>query len=166
MFRVVKGPYPDDLTAKAAFAALPEALKRGQKTPLVRRVFSLRENSISMPLKPVSTKITPSAATELVQTAAPRTGADGFTLQLLASDLQENVQRIVEKYPELALRVHRGTELHAPFRVLYGDFPTADHAKAALEELPSSLLDSVGGPLLVKSSREPDGAVITVATRP
>ena len=93
------------------------------------------------------------------------TAPDGYTLQLLASDARENVERMLRQYPELALRIHADTNNTSTFRVLYGDFPSADQAKAAIDELPSTLVDAVGGRLMVKSSREPDGDVVTIATR-
>ena len=158
LYRVLQAPFTDETSAKAAFNALPDGLKNGQSEPLIRRVSSVLTGAVAVDSSTAVTTPTPPVQTD-------ETAPDGYTLQLLASDARENVERMLRQYPELALRIHADTNNTSTFRVLYGDFPSADQAKAAIDELPSSLVDAVGGRLMVKSSREPDGDVVTIATR-
>ena len=158
LYRVLQAPFTDETSAKAAFNALPDGLKNGQSEPLIRRVSSVLTGAVAVESSTAVTTPTPPVQTN-------ETAPDGYTLQLLASDARENVERMLRQYPELALRIHADTNNPSTFRVLYGDFPSADQAKSAIDELPSTLIDAVGGRLMVKSSREPDGDVVTIATR-
>ena len=158
LYRVLQAPFTDETSAKAAFNALPDGLKNGQSEPLIRRVSSVIAGAVAVDSSTAVATPTPSVQTD-------ETAPDGYTLQLLASDARENVERMLRQYPELALRIHADTNNTSTFRVLYGDFPSADQAKSAIDELPSTLVDAVGGRLMVKSSREPDGDVVTIATR-
>ena len=87
---------------------------------------------------------------------------------ILVVSARDKIDQLVSGYPELALRVHKdgpgaGAER---YRLLFGDFPTADHAKAAVMDLPQGLLNAVGdNDLLVKASSEPEGPVLGIAKR-
>ena len=158
LYRVLQAPFTDEASAKAAFNALPEGLKNGQSEPLIRRVASVLTGAIAIHSSTAANTPTPAAQSD-------QTAPDGYTLQLLASDARDNVERMLRQYPELALRIHKDTNNTSTLRVLYGDFPTADQAKSAIDELPATLIDAVGGRLMVKLSSAPDGDVVTIATR-
>jgi septal ring-binding cell division protein DamX len=165
LYRVVTGPFSDELSAKAAFTSLPAELKRDQTTPLVRKVSALQNNAVVAPLATAGVGTAPQGTDSQSGALLASGGPDGYTLQLLMSQTRANVQRVVEAYPEFALRIHSDGKALETFRVLYGDFPTADAAKNAASALPESLLSTLAGPPLVKASDEPEGAVVTVATR-
>lgn len=170
LYRVVTGPFDDPGAARSAFAVLPDTLKRGETTPLVRKVSSLRGvPDASVPPDSTANTTAPTIAASATEPDAGQneaTGPDGYTLQLFMSQRRENVQRVVQQYPDLALRVHTDGQARETFRVLYGDFPTPGAARAAIQTLPESLLSTIDGPPLVKSSRAPAGGVVTAATRP
>ncbi|NKC14924.1 MAG: hypothetical protein GKR94_22885 [Gammaproteobacteria bacterium] len=140
-FRIVKGPYPDQPTAKAAFITLPESLK-GAHQPLYRTVSALRATLPTSSQHPLDQRATAAVAQ--------------YTLQLFASGRRDNADRLIEQYPALSLRIHAGEQ----FRVLYGNFDSVNAAKEAMNALPAALLRATGKPLL-KPSNNPDGAAVS-----
>ncbi|MBT6277334.1 MAG: hypothetical protein HOI95_24785 [Chromatiales bacterium] len=150
-YRVVNGPYPDQITAKAAYAGLPNTLKNGS-VPLFRSVSALRTALHGNAATPTEVVSLASASSEK---AAPGL-SDAYTLQLFASDRRDNVEKMMAEYPGIGLRMFGGDK----FRVLFGDFESTDAAKAAVSTLPEALLQATGTPL-IKTSADPDGAAVS-----
>jgi septal ring-binding cell division protein DamX len=78
-----------------------------------------------------------------------------YTLQVFASSSSENVDRLVARYPALALRVHVSEGEATPYRVLYGSFDSTREAEDAAAELPAAMLKEVGKPLVRESADFP-----------
>lgn len=140
-YRVFYGDFATEDAAQAAHASLPESVRRAQPLAYAKRVGDLR------------------AAFGLA--GASRTGggplaaenAERYTLQLFASDNRENVDRLVQTYPALDLKVHAAASGDSRYRVLYGSFASEADARLAGESLPRAILDDTGTPL-VKSIAE------------
>jgi hypothetical protein len=139
-FRLVHGAFASEEQARLAHAALPTGLHGPGPNPTVRRIGDLREQlhntrgQASMPI------VNPPSV---------------YTLQVFASSSSENVDRLVARYPALALRVHVSEGEATPYRVLYGSFDSTREAEDAAAELPAAMLKEVGKPLVRESADFP-----------
>jgi len=126
-YRVLYGSFASAEEARRAYGALPEALRREQPNPLVRRFAELT-----------------TATSRARQPATP----GGYTLQVLASNDRANAERLIAAYPRLALRLRETPGAALRYRVLLGHFPSDAAARRALAGLPAELLRAAGTPLV------------------
>ena len=136
-YRMIHGAFPSEEQARAAHDRLPADLRGESSNPYVRRIGALRIEFRDSP-EPTAQ---PSPATSPV-----------YTLQLFASTSRENVDRLVDRYRTLDLRVHTIDGEMTRYRVLYGEFDTPEAAKAASANLPPAMIEEVGTPLLRETS--------------
>jgi cell division septation protein DedD len=141
-YRMVHGAFASEDQARAAHRALPADLRSESTDPFMRRIGTLRDE-LRAPPAPAALAPAAPAATD----AAPK-----YTLQLFASSNRENIDRLVDRYPALDLRVSTVDGETARYRVLFGRFDSPEAAQAASAELPATMLEEVGTPLLRETS--------------
>lgn len=79
--------------------------------------------------------------------------SSSYTLQLFALSNAENVQKVLDTYPQLDLRVISGANGARPHRIVFGSFAAEDDAAAPYRDLPADL--TRGQPIpVIKSSAE------------
>jgi len=74
-------------------------------------------------------------------------------LQLFALSTAENVQKVLNAYPQLDLRVVSGTNGASPHRIMFGSFAAEAIAAAAYLGLPADLTRGQPTPI-IKSNAE------------
>lgn len=139
-FRLVHGAFASEEQARIAYAALPAGLRGPGPGPTVRRIGDLREQLHSARGKAPMRIANPASV---------------YTLQVLASSSSENANRLVARYPALALRVHFSEGEATPYRVLYGSFDSTREAEDAAAKLPATILKEAGTPLVRDSADFP-----------
>ncbi|MEM7252487.1 MAG: SPOR domain-containing protein [Pseudomonadota bacterium] len=73
-----------------------------------------------------------------------------YTLQLFASSRSANARRLIERFPDLPLRLHEVSVPGSRYRVVYGLYPSAAAARAAAKALPARITDNTG-PALIRA---------------
>ena len=139
-YRMVHGAFASEDQARAAHRALPADLRGESTDPFMRRIGTLRDE-LRAPPAPAAPAAP--AATD----AVPE-----YTLQLFASSDRENIDRLIDRYPALDLRVSTVDGETARYRVLFGRFDSPEAAQAASASLPATMLEEVGTPLLRETS--------------
>jgi septal ring-binding cell division protein DamX len=136
-FRLVHGAFSSEEQARLAHQTLPAELRGQPSNPLVRRIGDLREEQRSPPREESTSSVNPAIV---------------YTLQVFASSNRENVDRLMARYQALNLRVHVSDDKTARYRVLYGHFDSQQAARDASTNLPTTMLEEVGQPLLREST--------------
>lgn len=137
-YRMVHGAFASEAQARRAHAALPADLRSQSPEPFVRRIDALRDELRN-----------PASGARAVPGKA---ATPVYTLQVFASPSRGNADRLVTRYGSLDLRVQVSEGESATYRVLYGRFASREAAQAAVAELPPSMLEEVGRPLLREAS--------------
>jgi septal ring-binding cell division protein DamX len=155
-YRVFHGVYADADEARAAYEALPTTVSGASGGAIVKSFAAVREDLYgtsspqpaamqpepSGPRAPPQQSPTPKAPT-------PAAAGDGgaYTLQLFASGNRANAEALMKAYPALSLQLRESDDARAPYRVIYGNFESAEAARAATGALPPTLVSRIGKPL-------------------
>ena len=139
-YRVVHGLYNSGAAARDAFKVLPTAVRAGQNFALVKSVGELKALGARGHYSHLSRQ---------------------FTVQLFVFDSSDNAEKLVARYPDLPLRVHRGQSANSKYRVLHGYYASADQARSVARQLPSTLLQEAKSTPVVKRVDNPGGAAIS-----
>jgi len=140
-YRMLHGAFATEEQARLAYQTLPPGLRADAPVPFIRRIGELRKE-----LRGDGRSTSAGQSGALVQTTPV------YTLQLFASPNRENVDRLVDRYRTLDLRVQASGEESTRYRVLYGRFDSPEAARAASAKLPVEMLEEVGTPLLRETS--------------
>ena len=149
-YRVLLGSFATADSARSAYRRLPEDVRRAQPTAFVRLVSEVLADEPTGTTSLAPAPAPAPAPTPLLPVASwlgqqPR---ERFTLQLFASNSRENAQRVVQRFPDLALALHESSDTRSRYRVLYGSFSTPEEARRAFNTLPAGLAEDAGLPLV------------------
>jgi len=131
-YRIYHGVFADEARARQAFAALPAKITGASHGAIVKSFSVVRSD------------LRAQAATS---SAPTRTPAGAFTLQVFATGNRDSAQALVRAFPALKLQLREIPGDPAPYRVVHGDYSSADEARAAASALPQDLLARIGTPL-------------------
>lgn len=133
-YRVFHGVFTGEAQARAAFDALPRDVSRAAGGAIVKSFAAVRED------------LSGGAAQATAPSQAALSDGD-YTLQLFASESRANAEALVGAFPALDLELRALTGDAAPYRVIFGRFPSPEAAKRAAVALPPDLLSRIGTPL-------------------
>ena len=139
-YRVLYGSYRTEEEARAAHATLPEDVRRAQPKAFPRSIREVRADESASPA-PVAAATPPSNWLQ-------RQPRERFTLQLFASNSRDNAERVIRRFPDLALALHESLDARSRYRVLYGSFSSPEEARRAFDALPAGLAADAGKPLV------------------
>ena len=147
-YRLIHGAFLSREQARLAHQALPAGLRGQAQDPFVRRISDLREE--------LRTGHGEGSVSNADPSADPMADPPMvYTLQLFASTSRDNVDRLVNRYQALDLRVHVSDGDTTQYRVLFGRFDSPQAAQEASAQLPTAMLEEVGTPLLRETTEFP-----------
>lgn len=87
---------------------------------------------------------------------------DHYSLQLFVMNSDENVESLLNRYPDLNLKVHLSSNQSSRFRILYGVFETEADAHRAFQTLPADITKDVANPVARSIATLQDSALALV----
>jgi septal ring-binding cell division protein DamX len=132
-YRVFHGVFRSEEQARKAYTALPADILTASNGAIVKS-FSVVHDDL-----------------RATRVATESTGAgndpEAYAVQVFATGNRANAQALIRAFPALKLKLRKIAGDAAPFRVVYGQFESADLARSAASQLPQTLLSRVGTPL-------------------
>ncbi|MFT5449003.1 MAG: septal ring-binding cell division protein DamX [Gammaproteobacteria bacterium] len=132
-YRVFHGVFRDEAQARQAYSALPADILGASHGAIVKSFSVVREDLRAQP-----TTAKPTASND---------SADTYAVQVFATGKRANAQALIQAFPALNLKLREIAGDAAPYRVVYGQFVSADLARTAASKLPKTLLSRIGTPL-------------------
>lgn len=132
-YRVFHGVFRDEAQARQAYTALPADILGASQGAIVKSFSVVHEDLQAHVTAP--------------KAVVSKDSTETYAVQVFATGNRANAQALIQAFPALSLTLRNITGDTAPFRVIYGQFASADLARSAASQLPQTLLSRIGTPL-------------------